>query len=185
MNRIIATVCRKLATTGKDGRPDYGSNGATFTVELDVTAEMIDNPQMLLERGRSAYALAEAMVAEQLVRSTPRPKIQPMTQDELDALEVNPVVARMNAAPPLPLDRQHAGPPAAASNGRTVKEGPPSSAKELGGWSKKHGLTQWFSALGRQHKRSGLIYEWDDTFAVWAYEQWLAQQAAPATNGYH
>jgi hypothetical protein len=178
-NRIVATVSRKLATTGKDGRSDYGSNGASFTVELDITPEMIENPQYLLERGRSAYALAEAMVAEQLVRSTPRPKIQPMTQAEVDAPEVNPAVARMSQPPPSPPAASP--PPPIASNGQSGDDRPPTSAKSLGGWSKKHGLTKWFSDLGRANKRNGLISEWDDAFAKWAYAHWLSQQSVPTT----
>ena len=192
MNRIIATVCRKQATVGKDGRSDYGSNGASFTVELDVTDEMVDNPQYLLERGRAAYALAEAMVAEQLVRSTPRPKIAPMTQAELDAPEaVNPAVARATQPPPsLPLDPRHAAPaplPAPPPNNGRTKEGPPENARQLAGWAKKHGLIKWFSDLGRRQNPplSGLLSEWSDEWAVWAYQTWLASQPAPAlpSNG--
>ena len=176
MNRIIATVSRKLATIGKDGRSDFGSNGASFTVELEVTPEMLDNPQYLLERGRSAYSLAEAMVAEQLVRSTPRPKIAPMTQVEVDAPA--PVQARVNQPPPAPAALP--SPPANGNGNGRQKEGPPANARELGGWAKARGLTKWFSDLGRANNRRGLINEWDDAFAAWAHEQWLATQAAPA-----
>jgi hypothetical protein len=180
MNRIVATVSRKLATFGPDGRSNFGSNGASFTVELDITEEMVENPQYLLERGRAAYALAEAMVAEQLVRSTPRPKIAPMTQAELDAPEVPaPIASRMTAPPPAPSTPP---PPAhnGNGNGQSGDDRPPTSARSLGGWAKRRGLTKWFSDLGRANHRDGLINGWDDTFAVWAYNQWLSQQSAPA-----
>jgi hypothetical protein len=56
----------------------------------------------------------------------------------------------------------------------------------VGGWAKRRGVVKWFSDLGKGNKRSGLISEWDDQFAVWAYEQWLAQDAqrAPSRNNH-
>jgi hypothetical protein len=192
MNRIIATVSRKLATSGPDGRSNFGSNGASFTVELDITPEMIDNPQYLLERGRSAYSLAEAMVAEQLVRSTQRPKIAPMTQAEVD--QVTPVQARVNQPPPAtPPPSTPAPVVAPPANGRPTfyggkgrgQDGPPTTGAQLGGFAKRTGCLPWFEAFAAEHKLPKLCSQWSDDWAKYAHGQYLAAciPAVPSTNG--
>lgn len=144
--------------------------------DIELDHSMLDNPTALRDKIATIYELCEQMVNAQLGTAAAPP-----------APAINPAIARINQAPPAPASSPSTPP---VVNAPATADRPPTSARSLGGWAKKHGHTKWFSDLGRANHRQGLIYEWDDAFAIWAYEQWLATQSAPAVpstngNGYH
>jgi hypothetical protein len=177
------------------------SNGvqpwASASIEREFPEELFAKPSLLFAEMRQTYAIAEAAVAEQLENSA--------LDDEPELGDVrsgDPVRDRMRQAPPasarpfapapsaspLPAASASASAPsgsASPSNQNGSKDGPPTTARELAGWAKRHGLIKWFSELGRKQDPplTGLISEWSNEWAIWAYQTWLASQPAAPTNG--
>jgi hypothetical protein len=61
--RLTVGVCRKI------GLPNYGSNGANCTVELELDSALLDrDPQALLQRINDAFQICEQSVATQLAK---------------------------------------------------------------------------------------------------------------------
>ena len=134
--------------------------------EIEIDPSLLGDAEGLAAEIRGAYRVVTAAVDRQL--GEPRAA----------ALPPAPAVGNV-ATPPAPAP----APPIA--NG--TDDRPPTSARSLGGWAKRRGVVKWFSDLGKANKRSGLISEWDDQFAVWAYQQWLTQdeaQRAPSRNNH-
>jgi hypothetical protein len=139
---------------------------------VELGAELLDQPAVLAAAIQRAYDRCREAVATQLQTQAVADKPPAVNPVQAPAPAAIPALPRSGASTP-------SAPPAASRNGQS-NDGPPTTARQLGGWAKARGLTQWFSGLGRANNRRGLINEWDDAFALWAYEQWLATQAAPA-----
>jgi hypothetical protein len=184
------------------------SNGvqpwASASIEREFPEELFAKPSLLFAEMRQTYAIAEAAVAEQLENVG--------LDDEGGPGDVrggDPVRDRMRQAPPvstrsfaaapssspLPSPAASASAPSASpspspspSNQNGSKDGPPTTARELAGWAKRRGLIKWFTELGRKQDPPlpGLLFEWSNEWAVWAYQAWLASQSAATaapTNG--
>jgi hypothetical protein len=182
MSKISVTVCRK------DGRPNYGSEGASCSIERDVDDELLERPALTAEFIRGMYAIAEASVAEKIASSTPRPKIQPMTQAEADAPD--PVQARVNQPPPAatPAPAPSAStPPPGRKTYYGNNDAPPKSGKGLYAWAKDRSAVPWFEDLGRKQAPplSKLLNDWSPEWVSWAHGQYLSAciPAVPSANG--
>ena len=153
---------------------------------VELGAELLDQPAVLALAIQRAYdrcrEAVDTQLGSQTVADAPAAVNPVQARDPSGARQPPPAPAALPSPPSPPS-------PVAPSNGNgRQKEGPPANARELGGWAKARGLTKFFSDLGRANNRRGLINEWDDAFASWAYEQYLATPAAPAvptpsTNG--
>ena len=60
----------QIGLSRKIGRPDYGSVGAHCSVELELDADILVEPDALRHHARRAYAACHAAVEEQLARET-------------------------------------------------------------------------------------------------------------------
>jgi hypothetical protein len=188
------------------------SNGvqpwASASIEREFPEELFAKPSLLFAEMRQTYAIAEAAVAEQLENAAPDEGPGPG-----DVRPGDPVRDRMRQAPPAsarsfapspspssspspapsPVPAPSASAPSASapsaspspSNQNGPKDGPPTTARELAGWAKRHGLIKWFSELGRKQDPPlpGLLSEWSNEWAIWAYQAWLASQPAAPTDG--
>jgi hypothetical protein len=68
MLRIVVGAARKV------GLPNYGSLGANCTIESEADSTLLDDPERLHQKIRTAYAVAWEAVEEQLQqRSQPAP----------------------------------------------------------------------------------------------------------------
>jgi hypothetical protein len=172
---------------------------ASASIEREFPEELFAKPSLLFAEMRQTYAIAEAAVAEQLETAA--------LDDEPGPGEVrsgDPVRDRMRQAPPAsarpfapspssspspsPSPAPSPSAPSASpslSNQNGPKDGPPTTARELAGWAKRHGLIKWFSELGRKQDPPlpGLLSEWSNEWAIWAYQTWLASQPAVPANG--
>jgi hypothetical protein len=174
------------------------SNGvqpwASASIEREFPEELFAKPSLLFAEMRQTYAIAEAAVAEQLENAAADEGPGPG-----DVRSGDPVRDRMRQAPPAsarsfapapsssPSPAPVPAPSASASpsNQNGPKDGPPTTARELAGWAKRHGLIKWFSELGRKQDPPlpGLLSEWSNEWAIWAYQAWLASQPAAPTDG--
>jgi hypothetical protein len=172
------------------------SNGvqpwASASIEREFPEELFAKPSLLFAEMRQTYAIAEAAVAEQLENAASDDGNEPGPGDVRPG---DPVRDRMRQAPPAsarsfaPAPSSSPAPATSASpspsNQNGSKDGPPTTARELAGWAKRHGLIKWFSELGRKQDPPlpGLLSEWSNEWAIWAYQAWLASQPAAPTNG--
>ena len=171
------------------------SNGvqpwAAASIEREFPEELFAKPSLLFAEMRQTYAIAEAAVAEQLENAAPDEGPGPG-----EARSGDPVRDRVRQAPPASArsfapapssSPSPSAPPSSSSpsNQNGSKDGPPTTARELAGWAKRHGLIKWFSELGRKQDPPlpGLLSEWSNEWAIWAYQAWLASQTAVPTNG--
>jgi hypothetical protein len=162
------------------------SNGvqpwAAASIEREFPEELFAKPSLLFAEMRQTYAIAEAAVAEQLENAALDEEPEPG-----DVRSGDPVRDRVRQAPPASA-RSFAPAPSSSpspSNQIGSKDGPPTTARELAGWAKRHGLIKWFSELGRKQDPPfpGLLSEWSNEWAIWAYQTWLASQSAVPTKG--
>jgi hypothetical protein len=171
------------------------SNGvqpwASASIEREFPEELFAKPSLLFAEMRQTYAIAEAAVAEQLENAALEEEPEPG-----DVRSGDPVRDRVRQAPPAsarsfaPAPSLSPSPSASPSspspsNQNGSKDGPPTTARELAGWAKRHGLIKWFSELGRKQDPPlpGLLSEWSNEWAIWAYQAWLASQPAAPTDG--
>jgi hypothetical protein len=125
---------------------------------------------------QKAYAQAEGLPLPPAAPTQPRPATP-------SAPSPPPVASAPPASTPPPV--------APAANGKTyygsarAKDGPPTSAKQLGGWAKKTNALPWFEDFGRKQDPPlpRLLSEWSDDWAVFAYQQYLAACIPPVANG--
>jgi hypothetical protein len=172
---------------------------ASASIEREFPDELFAKPSLLFAEMRQTYAIAEAAVAEQLENAAPDDGPAPG-----EVRSGDPVRDRMRQAPPAsarsfaptpsptpasspsaPSSSPSPSPASSPSNQNGSKEGPPTTARELAGWAKRHGLIKWFSELGRKQDPPlpGLLSEWSNEWAIWAYQTWLASQPAAPANG--
>ena len=137
--------------------------------DIEIDAALLDSPPALVARIRTAYERCIEAVDTQLGGPPAAESVPPA------------IAARMATARRRPHRQRRRQRGTAKSARRKDPRPTPANSAD----SRSRGLTKWFSDLGRQHDRSGLIYEWDDTFAKWAYDQWLSQASAAPTNGTH
>ena len=174
--RLTISVSRKI------GQPNYGSEGASCEITMDV-AEMTvsESPESLVSEIRRAYALAEQAVGEQLAQHQVEP---PRDRDR------QPSQARPPSEPePDRQPRRQPGQPAWADpcvgqtpyvNGSRTEtyqkpdgstyvidrgtvggkahDGPPRDGRQLYPWAKKleeRGLRGFIRALGDMAEREG------------------------------
>jgi hypothetical protein len=141
--------------------------------EIELDASILDDATAFRDRVKTAYEKCVDAVDIQLGGSSA-------------VVPASPPVASQSPAAPAASPSPPASRNASGSGSGQSKEGPPTSARELGGWAKRHGVTKWFSEFGRAQKPPlpGMLIEWSDDWAVFAYQQWLTSQAAvPQSNG--
>ena len=108
----------------KEGRPGFGSVGASCGVDLELDAALIDrDPEALRARVRSAFAACRRAVAEELARqaaaegadpawSPPRPPDPPPANGATEAAPARPSALPSPGRPSRPAsEKQVAGDP--------------------------------------------------------------------------
>jgi len=158
---------------------------ASASIEREFPEELFAKPSLLFAEMRQTYAVAEAAVAEQLENAAadegPGPGEVRSGDPVRDRLRPAPPASARSLAPASSSSPSSPSP----SNPNGSKDGPPTTARELAGWAKRHGLIKWFSELGRNQDPPlpGLLFEWSNEWAIWAYQTWLASQTAVPANG--
>jgi hypothetical protein len=145
--QIKVSVCRK------EGRPGYGSEGASCELTLDVAERTVsDSPASLVDEIRRAYSLAETAVSEQLARHPAAPAAAaPIEPQDLGWVHNAPAVptaatnglpsqARAPSAPEpdrQPRPGSYSPPPGPDGAARWQQNGRPRNGRELVPWSRK------------------------------------------------
>ena len=186
-----------IGVNRKEGRPGYGSEGASCELTLDLSEQSVSaNPASLADEIRRAYALAEQVVGEQLARHQvdvdprgPRPVIEP-DRDRQPSQARPPSQPEPTRQPPAGQYDPRIGPDGAA---RFKTDGRPKSGRELLGWSRKQDPSV-FKRLCQYGKAVGfpdLMNAWDASQTSEAFyavtggpDQYDAEpEPEPAYNG--
>jgi hypothetical protein len=184
-----------VSSSRKVGQPDYGSVGAVCGLELDVDQAMLDQPGLLAERIRSAFAIAEGAVDEQLGRTTaaaPEPVHQaPRVPDRLSGRAPLPEPARRPPVddweedPDDPPDRGSGAYYRQHPRGETDDD-PPTDARQFLGWLAKQpdATKNRVKRIASSWKLPGRYKSWhpEDVRAV--VEELARRPPPPASNGH-
>jgi hypothetical protein len=192
--RITVSVCRK------DGRPGYGSEGASCELTVDVAETSVGScAAPLVDEIRRCYALADQVVTEQLARSAGPAPVEPVRQAEPDRdRRLSQARPPSEPEPERPASRQSGGydrthgPDGAA---RWQQNGRPKSGRELIACSRKReesgespGLFKRLVRYGESQGFPPRVVDWSREEVDDAIRGVLAEQdddaPAPARNGY-
>jgi hypothetical protein len=157
--KILVNVARKL------GMPNYGSEGASCSIELDLPDGIA--PDALVADVRRAYGIADQVVSEQLERHTaPAP---PVIEPDRSGL---PSQGRSPSTPEPERQRPRQNP-------WSSKNDIPKSGRELYPWSRRqeeeHGLVGFTRRLVAMGKRQGFpdrLVDWSGPEIDAALEEW-------------
>jgi hypothetical protein len=156
--KLVLSVCRK------EGRPGYGSEGATAEVHLEVSEATISaNPLSLIEEARRGYALLDQVVSEQLARTGTVVPVATNGHAPTDRAGL-PSQAR---APSAPEPARPAVNGRANGNGYT-NAGPPRDGRALFAWCKRQdeehdaGLLRYITRWGKLQGYADRMVDWDD-----------------------
>lgn len=157
----------KLAICKKEGTTNYGSNGASAEVSIDLdpdfSIEMIGQVSALWHQALTA-AVDNQLARMRTVPSAPQQQPEPdsgyIPRRQRDGQQQQPV------RPERPVDpnrlRNDGGPWRGA--------GPPATGRELLGWARKHGRDKEVFDLGKAWGFPGRVIDWsaDDVADVYA-----------------
>lgn len=119
-----------IGCSRKIGQPNYGSEGASCGLELELDQSSLDNPTALAERIRAAYQIVQRAVEDQLERAA-----EPPEADDLGPGD--PAHDRRQLPPAGPPRRQPDRQPDRPQRDRAGygSEGDlPVNARQLAGW---------------------------------------------------
>ena len=151
----------------KEGRSNYGSEGASVEFTLDVPdGEITSNPAGLVDTIRRAQALADQCVEESLARTRTEPHHVEEVSSTTPARDRLPSQARPPSAPePTRQYDPRIGPDGAA---RFKTDGFPRSGRELVPWSRKReesgaypGLFKRLVAYGKSQGFREMVNTWN------------------------
>jgi hypothetical protein len=158
----------KLAICKKEGTTNYGSNGASAEVSIDLdpdfSIEMIGQVSALWHQALTAAVDSQLARMRTVLPSAPQQQPEPdsgyVPRRQRDGQQQQPV------RPERPIDpnrlRNDGGPWRGA--------GPPQSGRELLGWARKHGRDKEVFNLGAAWGLPGRCLDWsaDDVADVYA-----------------
>jgi hypothetical protein len=148
----------KLAICKKEGTTNYGSNGASAEVSIDL------DPDFSIEMVSQASALwhqaLTAAVDSQLARMRTAP--QPQPQPEPDSGYVPRRQRNDQNGQPAPRPERPIDPNRLRNDGGPWRgAGPPATGRELLGWARKHGQDKAVFELGKSWKLPDRVIDWD------------------------
>jgi hypothetical protein len=184
--KLVLSICRK------EGRPGYGSEGATAEVHLELAERTVsENPLSLIEEARRGYAFLDQVVSEQLARTAPdAPPVEPpvMTLGYVHG-DPDPPASQTPARDRLPSQgrapstpepaRTEPRRPPAPGNGNG-QGGPPRDGRALYSWLKRQD-EEHDAGLLRYVSRWGKLQEFGERMVEWSQEQ-VAEALAEATR---
>jgi hypothetical protein len=185
MITLNISVCKKVSTVDRNGRSDYGSNGATCGLSnIEIDAALLDDAQALQATIRGWYGIAQGAVEDELARLGSEAQAQPKSQPAPAAPLREPVVA--------------SGPPATTRSGRTFAptteppphedlddfngeveddeeedDGPaPTTGAQLLGWARKQVPDRkgFIFGLGKKLKFPTKVLDWTEKQVGIAYQ---------------
>jgi hypothetical protein len=197
--KITVTVCRK------EGRPNYGSEGATCSIEFEADDALIDHRPEYRQMVDRLYAAAEDSVKRQLGRAsepkggapnpgaTQQPTAPAGHQPSAPGL-TNGKPRNIWGAPPRPQSppppRGQYPPPGGPVDRHFAGDRPPRSGKQLFAWARRQedhygpGLIQWLTAWGEAHGYGALFRDWPSDAILAAHAEAAEKMAAGAAEGY-
>jgi hypothetical protein len=103
--KLTVSVSRKI------GQPQFGSEGASCGMEIDIEQSSLDNPGLLADRIRAAFQLVELAVENQLERAAepPAPRREPLREDL--PRPGDPAYDRIHPPAPQPVQQPVPQPP--------------------------------------------------------------------------
>ncbi len=192
----------RLAVSRKGGAPNYGSDGVSAELELDVELE---NAQQLLDAAMIHYKTLETAVDRQLAEMqakhpAPGPAALPRSQDPERHAELRQQAAQQQQPQPAfqqpPRQQPAAEPgwdeydqrdardpeePPPSRNGSSDRPatgyGPPRNGKQLIAAAHRAGQFELLEKLAKRADR-GKIIEWDKALVDWAWDQLARPQPA-------
>jgi hypothetical protein len=156
----------------REGRPEFSSECAECSLELEVDGAMLEHPTDLHDRIGAAYAECRAAVDEQLRAKS----VAPPKKVEPQAAPAPP------PAPPAPLPPPAVKPPKVQkpvkAEAEVIKSGlgdvaysPPENTRQFLGWfgEQSNTVRDVVFAIGRERGLGSLVKAWpdDDSVAVW------------------
>ena len=183
--KLNVSVCRK------EGRANYGSEGATCSIEIEADASLADNPELLHAKVRSLYRLCDRAVAAQIAGYAdpgPEPEHAPSPPRRPDR-DPGPTRDRNGRPHQSPTPRPASPSSHSHSHSPSRTSGPPRDGRQLSavlrklgeeaGWDVFGHIIRW----GRSQEYSGLVKDWGPSETAAAYAEALhAVNAAEATR---
>ena len=159
--KLNVSVCRK------EGRPDYGSEGASCSIELEVDGSLAENPEAFHSRIKALYRLADHAVSDQLSggHSAP-PARRPDPEPEPDRngyANGRPDRGEYSA----PRDRRDDPPPSRTRTNGKGFDGDPRTGKAMFKWIKDQDglydldLLKWLTQWAKLQQYPGRFDEWN------------------------
>jgi hypothetical protein len=178
--KLTVSVSRKI------GQPNYGSEGASCGLEMELDQSSLDNPAQLADRIRAAYHVVEGAIEDQLMRAA-----EPVRREaprEAPLQPGDPAYDRMHPAPPEPARRPAPAPVQQSQPDRgwlVDADDLPNSGKSFAGWMGKQSeatkakvknlITAW--------KLPGLYKTWDaETVAAVVHDLLIPPPPPPVTT---
>lgn len=180
------TVMRlKLCVHRKAGAPNYGSDGAGAELELELSDDLADKPESLVQVSQIWYAALERAVGLELERMAAR---------RPPAIAAEPVLSPAGQSipqppqppPPPPQPPQPTNPPQNGwqrNGNRSGGQGdPPRSGRQLLGWANGHGCHEHLMALAKAWN-CGRVVDWSQDNVQAAYNELVRHQSQGRWGG--
>jgi hypothetical protein len=190
-----------VSVVRKEGRPSYGSEGASCEITMDVAERSVSEaPESLVSEIRRAYALCDQAVSEQLARSAPAgSEAEPAPRQPDRTRPASQARPPSEPEPDRPARRgggydSRIGPDGAA---RWQNSGAPKSGRELIAWSRKReesgetpGLFKRLVWFGESQNFPPRVVDWsrdevNDALGAVLGRGFGEDEPAPVRNGYH
>jgi hypothetical protein len=183
----------------KEGRPSFGSEGASVELSFDLPDDSITaNPAGLVDQIRRGQALADRAVEESLARTRDAHQVEPDRQPR-PVIEPDRARQPSQARPPSEPEPDRQAPRRwDADPGSKPHDGAPRSGRELVPWSRKREQSGQFPGLFKRLVAYGRSQGFPEMMTAWSYsEVGMAVSAvlgagyddepepAPSRNGYH
>jgi hypothetical protein len=188
-----------LAVHRKEGRPGYGSEGASAEITLDLSeATVSDNPLSLIQEAQRVYGLLDSLVADQLAKSAADVEPSARRPPEPEPWE-NPV--HCNGSMAGIVAGNNSRPPARQPARQEPRDDTPRDGRQLIAWARRReesgecpGLFRRLTAYGKAVGFPSRVVEWTPDDVAAAVDAVMGDgdpepQPAPASrnghNGYH
>jgi hypothetical protein len=183
--KLHVSVCRKVGTA------NYGSNGGTCGLEVEIAGSLLADPAKLAATIRGHFDLCEIAVNEELAKlgrsatnGTAQVR-QPLITTAAPPTANGQAPTRPAARPPEPpaeaFDELHSQEFDASGAEDDDEADPPTTGGQLLGWARKqpHDAKNFAIKLGKKHKFPPRILDWTEAQVTTVYRAYR-QAAASA-----
>jgi hypothetical protein len=189
-------VCRK------EGRANYGSEGASCELEFEFSAEAQKSIELRDAEIAKAYKICTDAVTDQLIAAQAAANADPgfepgETRDRVPARDERPrreteyddrlddqhdYGDRRNASPPRRDDRERYRDDGGGRR-QTNSDREPRTGPQLFGWAKDRDELKWFSAFGKDNRFPAKFNDWDERDVSDAMRAFHGRRSTASSNG--